>query len=65
MSAIISQCILCHESFTTETMERIGKNEYCCQNCLTEIRESLKFYIDGKEVTREEYDKFIKGNNNE
>ena len=61
MSAIISQCILCKNSFTTETMERIGKNEHCCQNCLTEIRESVKYYIDGKEVSQDEYKKFIKG----
>ena len=31
-----------------------------CDSCLMEIQLSFTYYIGGKEVTKEEYDKFIK-----
>lgn len=57
---MVSKCYLCKLYFTTDTMKEINDKIYC-ENCLREVSGSFKYYIEGKEVSKEEYDKFMKG----
>jgi hypothetical protein len=34
-----------------------------CDSCLFDLCNSVKWYVNGQEVTKEEYDRFIKGEN--
>ena len=34
-----------------------------CDSCYIDLMNSITYYIAGKEVTKEEYDRFIKGEN--
>ena len=47
-------CKLCK---TNETNNKCG----ICDKCGIEIQLSVHYYIGGKEVTKEEHDKFING----
>jgi len=51
------KCILCK---TREVNNPDIKVEIC-DVCVAEIQMAFTFYIGGKEVTKEEHDKFIEG----
>jgi hypothetical protein len=36
-----------------------------CDSCYAELTSSFTYYLDGKEVTKEKYDRAIKGENDD
>lgn len=51
----LKECICCHNLFLTETSKEINM----CDKCEKEIKQSLKYFINGKEVSYEEYKKYL------
>jgi hypothetical protein len=54
--------IYCDACKTKEATQK-SSNLNLCDSCYIELMSSFTYYIAGKEVTKEEYDKFIKGEN--
>ena len=55
-------CLLCKKYKNHLKLGAINKDgSMLCQDCVDEIRNSFRYYIGRKEVTKEEFDKFKEG----
>lgn len=57
----IFQCLLCKKYRSINNLEMLfNDGSPMCKNCGDDIRSGFSYYINGKEYTKEDFDKKIK-----